>query len=62
MVNSSESPGRIRIWKFNTNEWIDYADFLKQYPKRIRKNQALLNGHTIAQEALAISPKKKEHG
>ena len=32
LVNSCASPGMIRVWEFNTNEWLDYTAYLKQNP------------------------------
>lgn len=56
MVNSSVSPGRIRVWKFNTNEWLDYAAFLKQDPGFGKSGTVKPHNGS---EALVISPKKK---
>jgi hypothetical protein len=30
LIQSSEDPGKIRIWIFNTNEWITHAEFGKR--------------------------------
>ena len=30
LIQSSEDPGKIRIWIFNTNEWVTHAEFSKR--------------------------------
>ncbi|MGQ0740640.1 MAG: hypothetical protein ACT4OJ_16445 [Bacteroidota bacterium] len=32
LINSSAAPGHIRVWAFNSNEWMDYTIFLKHNP------------------------------
>ncbi len=32
LVQQSADPGRVRVWIFDTNEWINYSSFCKQYP------------------------------
>ncbi len=48
LVNSAATPGSIRVWKFNTNEWLDYTVYLKQDPTFGNTGPAkLLNGSAV---------------
>lgn len=55
LIESTENPDKIRIWLFNSNEWISYAAFRKQIP-------AIKKDNTVA---LVVKPeliKKNNHG
>jgi len=41
LIQSSADTGKIRIWIYNTNEWISYAEFSKSF---IVKKPAVVNG------------------
>lgn len=46
LIRSASRPDKIRIWIFNTNEWISYADFAKK-PRHGDNSPAFLgNGNT----------------
>lgn len=32
LIQSSPDPGKVRIWMFNTSEWLTLADFSKRFP------------------------------
>lgn len=38
-IESSHYPGSIRIWVYSTSEWINLADYRKQYPLEIKKQK-----------------------
>ena len=39
LIQSSAEPGKVRIWIFNTNEWISLADFNKRFPRIIASDK-----------------------
>jgi hypothetical protein len=59
LIQSSEQPDKIRIWLFNSTEWISYQVFRRQFPKGIQKDiPAMLNGlSSISERQPAISKK-----
>lgn len=56
----------VRIWRFNSNEWISYADFVKQFPSFLHKKQDKqpTNGTFIPETAIIVktTPRKKKIG
>jgi len=59
LIQSSEDPGKIRIWIYNTNEWITHAEFgkrrvvkvapLNNTPEReVKKEEAVVRQRTTA--------------
>lgn len=66
LLDQAEHKETVRIWKFNSNEWISYADFVKQFPLFIPKRQdkQLINGSFIPETAILVrtAPRKKKIG
>jgi hypothetical protein len=55
LVEAAARPESIRIWVFNTHEWISYADFIKQ--SSFSKKQAAEN--TIVKTKQAVVPARR---
>lgn len=43
-IAASSNPAAIRIWCFNSSEWISYAAFRKIFPPAIRKEATIVEG------------------
>jgi len=41
LVQSSPQPAHIRIWVFNSHQWINYTDYRKRFPALIVKEKAV---------------------
>ncbi len=48
LIESAGQPDKIRIWLFNSNEWINYAAFRKQQPILIRKERPVAINDTVS--------------
>ncbi|MDZ4796000.1 MAG: hypothetical protein SGI83_17095 [Bacteroidota bacterium] len=47
LIALATRPDAIRIWLFNSNEWISYAAFRKLVPALVSKNKALMNSSPV---------------
>ncbi len=46
-IRNAEYPDKIRIWIFNSNEWISYTAFQKKYPFIVNKEIAAASFNTV---------------
>lgn len=46
-IDSAPYPDKIRMWKFNSNEWISYTAFLKKHPFIGKKEMAAASVSTV---------------
>jgi hypothetical protein len=56
LIDASPDKNAIRIWVFNTSEWLSYADFTRLYPAlpKLRTTQARTNGVYVPETALVV--------
>ncbi|HEX2627692.1 MAG TPA: hypothetical protein VHM26_01730, partial [Chitinophagaceae bacterium] len=61
LIRASSNRNNIRIWRFNSNEWISYADFIKQ-PQPLPVNGKVVNGKPapVTENILVEQPPKKK--
>lgn len=52
LIESTEQPGKIRVWLFNSHEWISYSAYRKLY-QPVKKKETI----TVLTEADAAHPK-----
>lgn len=50
LINASSNPADIRIWLFNSSEWLSYSSFRKQHPLLVKKEAI------VAETVSAIPP------
>ncbi|HMU46741.1 MAG TPA: hypothetical protein PKC72_10260 [Chitinophagaceae bacterium] len=66
LLDQAEHKEVARIWKFNSSEWISYADFVKEFPSFLPKRQdkLLTNGTFIPETAIVVrtTPRKRKIG
>ncbi|HSU29521.1 MAG TPA: hypothetical protein VLJ68_14135 [Chitinophagaceae bacterium] len=58
-ISSSENPEQIRIWIYNSNEWVTYSSFRKQFPGFSVND---LSKDSLPEEKLLARPVKQKHG
>jgi hypothetical protein len=48
LINNVQQKEKIRIWKFNTSQWITYADYIRERPARPERFKVPVPDETIA--------------
>ena len=62
LIESSGDPHKIRMWIFNTNEWVTYAEFNKHRVAKASPLKNTANKEVKKEEAVARRPAPKRRG
>jgi len=60
IIQSSGDPGKIRIWIFNTSEWITYSEFSKRSVAKVFPLKKAASEEEKKKEAVVVSQRKRE--